>query len=102
MSKRAIITGITGQDSSYLAELLLETGLAGHRDHPPPSAKSSRIAGGRVRPGRGWRDDATNYWLISEACVVAMLQYVGFRNIKSHTLGQASETPPSQLVMFRA
>ena len=26
MSKRAIITGITGQDGSYLAELLLEKG----------------------------------------------------------------------------
>ena len=26
MSKRAIITGITGQDGSYLAELLLENG----------------------------------------------------------------------------
>ena len=26
MAKRAIITGITGQDGSYLAELLLENG----------------------------------------------------------------------------
>ena len=26
MAKRAIITGITGQDGSYLAELLLEKG----------------------------------------------------------------------------
>ena len=26
MSKRALITGITGQDGSYLAELLLEQG----------------------------------------------------------------------------
>ena len=26
MSKRAIITGITGQDGSYLAELLLDKG----------------------------------------------------------------------------
>jgi GDPmannose 4,6-dehydratase len=28
--KRAIITGITGQDGSYLAELLLEKGYAVH------------------------------------------------------------------------
>ena len=28
MAKRAIITGITGQDGSYLAELLLEKGYA--------------------------------------------------------------------------
>ena len=28
MTKRAIITGITGQDGSYLAELLLEKGYA--------------------------------------------------------------------------
>ena len=26
MSKRAVVTGITGQDGSYLAELLLEKG----------------------------------------------------------------------------
>ena len=28
--KRALITGITGQDGSYLAELLLETGYEVH------------------------------------------------------------------------
>ena len=28
--KKALITGITGQDGSYLAELLLEKGLNGH------------------------------------------------------------------------
>jgi GDPmannose 4,6-dehydratase len=27
MAKRALITGITGQDGSYLAELLLEKGV---------------------------------------------------------------------------
>ena len=31
MSKRALITGITGQDGSYLAELLLERRLRGVR-----------------------------------------------------------------------
>ena len=30
MSKRALITGITGQDGSYLAELLLEKGYEVH------------------------------------------------------------------------
>ena len=35
MSKRAIITGITGQDGSYLAELLLDQGLRGHRRRAP-------------------------------------------------------------------
>ena len=30
MSKRALITGITGQDGSYLAELLLEKGHEVH------------------------------------------------------------------------
>src|SRR5579864_7935623 len=30
MSKRALITGITGQDGSYLAELLLEEGYDVH------------------------------------------------------------------------
>ncbi|SDX83590.1 GDP-mannose 4,6 dehydratase [Citreimonas salinaria] len=30
MTKRALITGITGQDGSYLAELLLEKGYEVH------------------------------------------------------------------------
>ena len=30
MSKRAFITGVTGQDGSYLAELLLEKGYEVH------------------------------------------------------------------------
>jgi GDPmannose 4,6-dehydratase len=30
MSKKAIITGVTGQDGSYLAELLLQKGYAVH------------------------------------------------------------------------
>ena len=34
-AKRALITGITGQDGSYLAELLLDKGLRGARRHPP-------------------------------------------------------------------
>ena len=33
--KRALITGITGQDGSYLAELLLVEGLRGPRPDPP-------------------------------------------------------------------
>ncbi len=33
--KKALITGITGQDGSYLAELLLEKGLRSPRHHPP-------------------------------------------------------------------
>ena len=35
MSKTALITGITGQDGSYLAELLLVEGVRGPRHHPP-------------------------------------------------------------------
>ena len=33
--RRALITGITGQDGSYLAELLARQGLRGPRPHPP-------------------------------------------------------------------
>ena len=51
--KRALITGITGQDGSYLAELLLDEGLRGarrrpplellqHRAHRPPLPRSAR------------------------------------------------------------
>ena len=35
MTRRALITGITGQDGSYLAELLLAQGLRSARPHPP-------------------------------------------------------------------
>ena len=31
MAKKALITGITGQDGSYLAELLLQKGYEVHR-----------------------------------------------------------------------
>ena len=55
MTRRALITGITGQDGSYLAELLLDEGLRGHRHgaaqqhgelradrpHPGPASSSS-------------------------------------------------------------
>ena len=33
--KTALITGITGQDGSYLAEFLLAKGYHGLRNHPP-------------------------------------------------------------------
>ena len=62
MRKRALITGITGQDGSYLAELLLEQGyevigmvrrsshaqLRAHRPHPGPG-----LPRGRRPPRRG-------------------------------------------------
>ena len=34
--RAALVTGITGQDGSFLAELLLEQGLSRHRDCPAP------------------------------------------------------------------
>ena len=39
--KRALITGITGQDGSYLAELLLGKGLRGPRHRPPLERRST-------------------------------------------------------------
>ena len=45
MAKRALITGITGQDGSYLAELLLDKGYEVHgmvrRRRPRTSSESS-------------------------------------------------------------
>ncbi len=41
--KKALITGITGQDGSYLAELLLEKGYEVHGLVRPASSKLSRI-----------------------------------------------------------
>ena len=39
MTKRALITGITGQDGAYLAEFLLDKGYEVHgiKPAPPPS-----------------------------------------------------------------
>ena len=41
--KRALITGMTGQDGSYLAELLLDKGYEGLR-HRPPLERAERVA----------------------------------------------------------
>ncbi len=51
MSKRALITGITGQDGSYLAELLLEkgyevTGVVRRTSAPNCSSGSSTCSTG--------------------------------------------------------
>ena len=46
MPKSALITGITGQDGSYLAELLLEKGYEVHgliRRSATPSTERSRL-----------------------------------------------------------
>ena len=54
MNKRALITGITGQDGSYLAELLLDQGLRRPRHHP--AHLDVQPAAHRGRPGQGvWR-----------------------------------------------
>ena len=42
MTKKAIITGITGQDGSYLAELLLEKGYEVHSLVYPPFAPEQK------------------------------------------------------------
>ena len=42
-SRRALITGITGQDGSYLAELLLEKGYAVHGIKRRSSFNTTRI-----------------------------------------------------------
>ena len=42
--KRALITGITGQDGSYLAELLLGEGVRGHGVRPPLELVQHRAA----------------------------------------------------------
>ena len=39
-SKHALITGITGQDGSYLAELLLEKGYTVHGINAGPAAST--------------------------------------------------------------
>ncbi len=41
MAKRALITGITGQDGSYLAELLLDKGYEVYGDGAPRQCAST-------------------------------------------------------------
>ena len=44
MTKKAIVTGITGQDGSYLAELLLEKGYEVTRQESAKTATGSSTA----------------------------------------------------------
>jgi SAM-dependent methyltransferase len=50
----------------------------------------------------GWHNDATNYWLMSELCVVEMLRFAGFNQIESHVVRHPSENEPYPLVMFQS
>ncbi len=70
MSKTALITGITGQDGAYLAELLLDEGLRRPRHQAPrqplqhrarrPPVSRTRTAGVRFFMHYGDMTDATN------------------------------------------
>ena len=54
--KRALITGITGQDGRHLSEFLAEQGLPGLRADPRPGEPEDRARAGRepgARAGRG-------------------------------------------------
>ena len=60
MSKKALITGLTGQDGSYLAELLLEQGYEVHglvRRASTPSDERIRHLGDRVKVAVGDMSD---------------------------------------------
>jgi len=50
-AKTALITGITGQDGSYLAELLLEKGYTVHGIKRRASSYGLRPASRTTRPG---------------------------------------------------
>ena len=68
MSKRALITGITGQDGSYLTEYLLELGYDVYgivRRHSVAENQSSRIAHLDHRITRIY-GDLTDEWSISK------------------------------------
>ena len=51
MAKRALVTGITGQDGSYLAELLLAKGYEVHGLVRRSSSGHTRRSGGFKNPG---------------------------------------------------
>jgi len=70
-TKRALITGVTGQDSSYLAELLLEKGYAVHGMVRRVASESRRQRMGRIahimdRITLHW-GDITNYADVTQA-----------------------------------
>ena len=50
MKRRALITGITGQDGSYLAEFLLEQGYEVHRPDPAHQHRQLRADQPHSRP----------------------------------------------------
>jgi len=53
MTKRAFITGITGQDGSYLAELLISKGYKVHE----PIGDGDTILKSQFGNIRWWKDD---------------------------------------------
>ncbi len=62
MSKRALITGVTGQDGSYLAEFLLEKGYEVHGVvRRSSSLNRSRID--HLQHGHAGREDGARFWL---------------------------------------
>ncbi len=56
MAKTALITGITGQDGGYLAELLLEKGYTVHGMVRPTSSLAGTRLGELMEPDRGFAD----------------------------------------------
>ena len=69
MSKRALITGVTGQDGSYLAEFLLTQGYDRHRDGPADEHRQLRADRSYPRPARAGRRD-----LLDEVSLITILR----------------------------
>ena len=109
--KRALITGITGQDGSYLAELLLGKGYevhgivrrsssVQHRPHRPPLPRPARAAASPLPPlrrphdGSGLRDILDRrssrdevYNLGAQCHVARQLRHAGVHRPTSTALG---------------
>ena len=67
MSKRVVITGITGQDGSYLAEFLLQQGYEVHGMLRRSSADNTgRIEHLRVLAKINWSEGVADNLLISD------------------------------------
>ena len=64
MPKVALITGITGQDGSYLAELLLEKGYVGGGG----TGRNTAIVRSNYLTPEGARFYQTSNWLHLESC----------------------------------
>ena len=97
--RRALITGITGQDGSYLAEFLLEKGYEVHRHRAPlehrDRSSASRICDGRIELLQAdLLDQFSLQQALRDESPARGLQPRG-AELRAHVAGRSRCSPPS-------